>query len=135
MLAVAAAVPDVRAEGLPRSLTCSFERGTTTTYGDGAFRSTAAAGIAFNLQAIDLEAQTAELTTGSSGASAKVRIVRALNANHFLEAVNEGFLNLTTVYDRDPARDAWPAVHSRHFGLLGQPVVAQYQGFCKAPGG
>ena len=31
-----------------------------------------------------------------------LKIVRAINANHFLEVVNEGFLNLTTIYDKDP---------------------------------
>ena len=34
------------------------------------------------------------------------------------------------VYDLDQARKAHPAVHSRHFGLLGQPIVSQYRGFC-----
>jgi hypothetical protein len=53
---------------------------------------------------------------------------------HFLEAANEGFLNLTTIYDKDEAEGAYPAVHSRHFAILGQPVVTQYQGFCEAKG-
>jgi hypothetical protein len=57
--------------------------------------------------------------------------VRALGANHYIEAVTEGFLNVTTIYDLDPRLRAHPAVHSRHVGLLGQPVVAQYHGFCK----
>jgi len=56
--------------------------------------------------------------------------VRALNANHFLEVANEGFLNLTTVYDKDPTTGTHPAVHSRHLGVLGEPVFAQYAGFC-----
>ena len=58
------------------------------------------------------------------------KIVRAINANHFLEVMNEGFLNLTTVYDKDATTGAYPAVHSRHFGLMGQPVFAQYAGTC-----
>ncbi|MEM1371380.1 MAG: hypothetical protein AAGG72_04020 [Pseudomonadota bacterium] len=60
-----------------------------------------------------------------------LRIVRALNANHFLEAVTGGFLNLTTVYDPAPGSTKHPAVHSRHFGVLGEPVYAQYTGFCE----
>ena len=63
---------------------------------------------------------------------ASLKIVRAINANHFLEVVNEGFLNLTTVYDKDATSGTYPAVHSRHFGVLGQPVVAQYAGTCTA---
>jgi hypothetical protein len=57
-------------------------------------------------------------------------VVRAINANHYLEVVNEGFLNLTTVYDKDEKTGKYPAVHSRHFGILGQPVFGQYTGFC-----
>ena len=64
----------------------------------------------------------------------RLRIVQAVNAMHFLEVVTEGFLHITTVYDKDPAKGAYPAVHSRHFGLFGQPLVTQYQGFCEATG-
>jgi len=60
--------------------------------------------------------------------------VQAVNAMHFLEVVTEGFLHITTVYDKDEAKGAYPAVHSRHFGLFGQPLVTQYQGFCEATG-
>ena len=38
---------------------------------------------------------------------------------HFLEVVTEGFLNITTVYDKDDTKGAYPAVHSRHFGHVG----------------
>ena len=81
---------------------------------------------------IDLEAQSARLLTGTGDGAGTLRIVRALNANHFLEVVNEGFLNLTTIYDIDPTTGLYPAVHSRHLGLLGQPVFAQYSGECKS---
>ena len=37
-----------------------------------------------------------------------LKIVRAINANHFLEVVNEGFLNLTTIYDKDAAKRQLP---------------------------
>ena len=58
----------------------------------------------------------------------------AMNATHFLEVVTEGFLHITTIYDKDEASGAYPAVHSRHFGIVGQPIVTQYQGFCEAKG-
>jgi hypothetical protein len=57
--------------------------------------------------------------------------VQAVNATHFLEVVTEGYLNITTIYDKDEASGKYPAVHSRHLGILGQPVVTQYQGFCE----
>ena len=54
-------------------------------------------------------------------------MVHAVNATHFLEVVTEGSLHITTVFDKDDAKGAYPAVHSRHFGLFGQPIVTQYQ--------
>lgn len=109
---------------------CEFARGTSWSYENGAFQSKAPAKLAFEISEIDLEGQSARLSVPGQGAG-KLRIVRAINANHFLEVVNEGFLNLTTVYDKDPATGQHPAVHSRHFGLVGQPVFAQYTGFCR----
>lgn len=116
-------------EGLPGALSCTFESGTSIAYADGAYQGSPAKPLAFEIGGIDLEGQRAVLQTGNGG-KGELRVVRAVNANHFLEVVNEGFLNITTVYDRDPQRKAHPAVHSRHLGLLGEPVTAQYHGFC-----
>lgn len=119
-------------EELPKSLACEFTAGTSWTYEAGAFTSKAPNPLKFSIDAIDLEAQTATLGLGVEGQGGKLNVVRAINANHFLEVVNEGFLNLTTVYDKDAATGRYPAVHSRHFGLLGQPVFSQHTGFCVA---
>jgi hypothetical protein len=119
-----------RAEGLPKTLSCKFEKGSSIAYADGKYDATPAQPLNFAIADINLDGQLAVLETG--GGKAALRIVRAVNANHFLEVVNEGFLNLTTVYDEDKERKAFPAVHSRHVGLLGEPVVAQYYGFCTA---
>jgi len=117
------------AEGLSKALRCTFEAGTSIAYAGGSYEPSPARQLSFNIAEIDLESQNAVLETGSGG-HGQLKIVRAVNANHFLEVVNEGFLNITTVYDVDPQRKAHPAVHSRHLGLLGEPVVAQYYGFC-----
>jgi hypothetical protein len=117
-------------EAMPSGYECSFEKGNSWSYDAGAFKSITPATLAFGIVAIDLEKQSADLTTDGKPAG-KLRIVRALNANSYLEVVDEGFLNLTTVYDIDPATGTYPAVHSRHFGVLGQPVFAQYAGSCK----
>ncbi|MFV0369201.1 MAG: hypothetical protein ACK5KM_12150 [Hyphomicrobiaceae bacterium] len=119
-------------EGIAHHLTCTFDKGTTTTYESGEFESKPSRSLTFEIANIDLAAQSARLLTGDGDGAGTLRIVRALNANHFLEVVNEGFLNLTTIYDLDTARGSYPAVHSRHLGLLGQPVFAQYSGHCKA---
>ncbi len=119
--------PSRAAEGAA-GFSCTFRAGTTLSYTNARFKRAVAKPLAFDIAAIDLMGQKAELVTPKG--RGEVKIVRALNANHFLEVVAEGFLNITTVYDFDAKAKAHPAVHSRHFGLFGEPVVAQYQGFC-----
>jgi len=118
-------------DAMPTGYICEFKDGNSWSYEAGKFQSKTPSPLAFDIESIDLEGQSAVLKTASGQSAGTVRIVRAINANHFLEAVNEGFLNLTTVYDKDPATGLHPAVHSRHFGLLGQPVFAQYTGTCR----
>jgi hypothetical protein len=120
------------AEDEPKGYVCTFETGTAWTYDAGKFAQKAPEPIKLEIADVDLERQTAKLVPEAGKAPGALKIVRAINANHFLEVVNEGFLNLTTVYDKDPASGAYPAVQSRHFGVLGQPVVAQYAGTCSA---
>lgn len=119
-----------RAQDVPKDLKCTFATGHAWSYKEGEFSSKAPALLTFEITQIDLDGQSARLLTGGHDNPGTLKIVRAINANHFLEVVNEGFLNLTTVYDKDPATGVHPAVHSRHFGLLGQPVFAQYAGTC-----
>jgi hypothetical protein len=116
----------------PRSFTCKFTNGTTQVYENGAFAAEKATPLSFGIAAIDSQAQTADLKTEHGTGSLK--IVHAVNATHFLEVVTEGSLHITTVFDRDDAKGTYPAVHSRHFGLLGQPIVSHYHGFCEATG-
>lgn len=118
-------------EKLALRLECTFSKGVMISYADGKFIEEPARVLTFALLKIDLDAQIAELEMNSGQKSLAVRIVRAINANHFLEVVNEGFLNLTTIYDKDTSRGIYPAIHSRHLGLLGQPVYGHYTGSCK----
>jgi hypothetical protein len=116
----------------PKAFACSFIEGVTHSYEKGQYVAEKAAPLAFGIAAIDMNAQTAELKTERG--TGKLSIVQAVNAAHFLEVVTEGFLHITTIYDKDETRGTYPAVHSRHFGLFGQPLVTQYQGFCEAKG-
>jgi hypothetical protein len=116
----------------PKAFNCTFTEGVTHSYSNGTFVAEKASPLKFGISAIDTTAQSAELKT--RGGTGQLRVVQAVNAMHFLEVVTEGFLHLTTVYDKDEAKGAYPAVHSRHFGLFGQPLVTQYQGFCEAAG-
>lgn len=111
-----------------RQYTCAFQRGVSQVYAKGTYRTRKAQPIAFDISAIDLDGQRAELVTG--GGTGPLRIVRAVDATHFLEVVTEGFLNVTTIYKKDTSRGVHPAAHSRHFGLFGEPVIAQYTGAC-----
>lgn len=115
----------------PQGYTCVFESGQTWTHEGGKFQSAPAATLKFDIEKIDLEKQSAKLVLEGKQ-TGELRIVRALNANSFLEVAQEGFLNLTTVYDKDATSGDYPAVHSRHLGLLGQPIFAQYPGTCTA---
>ena len=116
----------------PKTYTCSFRTGVTYAYEKGQFALEKTGPLAFGITAIDQRAQTAELKM-EHGTGA-LRVVQAVSATHFLEVAGEGFLHITTIYDKDDAKGAYPAVHSRHFGILGQPIVTQYQGFCEAKG-
>ncbi|WP_045836725.1 hypothetical protein [Hyphomicrobium sp. 99] len=118
-------------DNMPTHVMCDFDKGYSWTYDQGKYQSAPPSDLTFEIGGIDLDHQSASLILDGHTA-ANLKIVRAINANHFLEVVNEGFLNLTTIYDRDPATGKFPAVHSRHFGLFGQPVFAQYAGSCVA---
>ena len=114
----------------PTGFSCSFAAGTAHAYDKGQFVAETPAPLSFSIGGIDSAAQSAEVRTERGTGS--LRLVQAVNATHFLEVVTEGYLNVTTVYDKDEATGKYPAVHSRHLAILGQPVVTQYQGFCEA---
>lgn len=124
-------VSQAAADAWPTQLACTFDQGTSSSYSAGKFASKAPHPLSFDVVGIDLEGQSAQLRTSTSRTPGQLRVVRAINANHFIEVVNEGFLNLTTIFDADPTTGKHPAVHSRHFGVLGQPVFAQYSGECR----
>jgi hypothetical protein len=129
LMALLAAIP-ARAADEPTGYQCTFTSGTAYVYDKGEFASEKGAPLAFGIASINSQAQTADLKTERG--TGILKIVHAVNAMHFLEVVTEGWLHITTVFDKDDAKGAYPAVHSRHFGLLGQPIVTQYQGFCAA---
>jgi hypothetical protein len=130
MLVLLAVAPGAGAQE-PKSLACRFTAGVTHVYEKGQFTAEKAAPLAFGIASIDAAKQTADLKTERGTGS--LRLVQAVNALHFLEVAIEGALYITTVYEKDEG-GAYPAVHSRHFALLGQPIVTHYQGFCQETG-
>jgi hypothetical protein len=132
-LVLLALLPGPAGANEPKAFACSFTAGVTHAYDKGKFTPEKASPLAFGIAGIDHNAQTADLRM--EGGTGALRVVQAVNATHFLEVATEGFLNITTIYDKDDAKGgAYPAVHSRHFGIVGQPIVTQYQGFCEAKG-
>jgi hypothetical protein len=129
LILLIAAAP-ARSANEPKAFQCTFSSGVAHIYEKGEFVPEKASLLTFGIAAINAQAQTADLTTEHGTGSLK--IVHAVNATHYLEVVTEGWLHITTIYDKDDAKGAYPAVHSRHFGLFGQPIVTQYQGFCTA---
>ena len=109
---------------------CSFPSGMVNTFENDVFQNAPAKPLSFEIGDINLAKQSASLVTPSGKGGLK--IVRAIGANHFLEVITEGYLNITTVYGEPAGDGSFPAVHSRHIGLLGMPVVSQYLGTCKA---
>ena len=73
-------------------------------YGKGTFKSEPASPIAFDVIDIDVAKQTARQTTATN--DGPLRVVRAVNALHFIEVAAEGYLNVTTLYDNDPLKGA-----------------------------
>jgi hypothetical protein len=131
--ALLVALPSVAAASdLPVTLNCEFKAGTTGGYDKGKFTFKPTAALSFDMTSINLKGQSADMKMPGDENGGKLAIARAVGANHFLEVVTEGYWNITTVYELDAVNKVYPAVHSRHFGLLGQPVVAQYTGLCKA---
>ncbi len=118
------------AAGEPAAYACSFSIGSAHAYDKGQFAAEPVAPLSFGITAVNATAQSADLRTDRG--TAALRLVQAVNATHFLEVATEGYLNITTIYDKDETSGKYPAVHSRHLAILGQPVVAQYQGFCEA---
>ena len=115
---------------LPKGLNCAFETGNVYEMKEGKFTPKPAGAYGFEIVDIDLTTGIAMLK--GKDAPSPLKIVRAIGAHHFIEVSSEGFLNLTTVYDPQQGSDRYPAAHSRHFGVLGEPLISQFAGSCAA---
>lgn len=112
----------------PSGFKCHFKEGDAWTYEAGKYSSEG--GQSLDLHIVNgKSAETATLKTNDGTASLKR--VAALDANHYLEVTVAGYLNITTIFDQTSEKDGYPAVHSRHLGILGRPVISQYRGICR----
>jgi hypothetical protein len=135
MLALEVVVPadSATAAGAAKAFVCEFDEGGAWAWEASGYAAKPVERFAFEIRAIDAARQTAELRRGER--TSPLKIVQAVGASHFIEVAIEGFLNLTTVYELDQpdakAKGIFPAAHSRHFAVLGEPLVSQYRGLCK----
>src|SRR5262252_1789206 len=109
-LALLALIMEPAAADEPKAFVCRFTVGVAHVYEKGSFVAEQAAPVSFGIEAINTTGQTADLRTAQG--RGPLRVVQAVNALHFLEVVTEGFLNITTIYDKDETTGSYPAVHS-----------------------
>ena len=119
----------VRAAELPASLSCTFLEGGAWAYEQGKYAQKPADKLAFVIRDIDHTVMSARMERKDGLVALKM--VQAVDALHFIEVGMEGYLNLTTAYEKQGSGDL-PAVHSRHVAVLGEPLISQYRGTCAA---
>src|SRR5262249_38979957 len=83
------ALGHAQAQDAPTAFVCDFTGGAAWSYSAGSFQSKPPQPLSFTVEAIDLDKQTAVLKPKSGDRPGKLSVVRAINANHFIEAVNE----------------------------------------------
>ena len=113
---------------LPAALVCNFKDGGAWSFEKQGFVPKPAEGLSFAIADIDRATMTARLDRKEG--LVMLRMVQAVDALHFIEVGVEGYLHLTTVYEKQPNGET-PAVHSRHVAVLGEPLVSHYRGVCQ----
>jgi hypothetical protein len=128
-------------EGQPRistakSIRCSFARAAVGTWAkDGVPESaTRTATLVLRYEAIDTDAGTAQLRTGSMAADVTVRAAEGYL--HLMQSFRTGPLYTTTVFDQGASGGKFKAVHSRHeYYTVALPGTTsspeQYYGECE----
>ena len=114
---------------LPNAFRCHFNHGGAWIHQDGKY--TEETVKALDLHIVTGKSGSASAVLKTAEGSARLKHVAALDANHYLEVTVGGYLNITTIFDQISKEGGYPAVHSRHFGVLGKPLVSQYRGICR----
>lgn len=84
--------------------------------------------FSFRLDSIDAAKGTAKII-GTGGAS-NLKVMPYPESLHFIEAMESGNVNLTTIYNSPTKDGKYKAVHSRHM-KIGDPLPSQGYGFCR----
>ena len=114
----------------PQGYICNFEDGGAWTFQAGKFLPEGGKNLKLEIRHDQKSSTKATLKT--SDGSSKLKRVAALDADHYLEVTVGGYLNITTIFNSSNEKNGFPAVHSRHLGILGRPIVSQFRGICRA---
>jgi len=109
---------------MPKSLKCEFTSGVFHAWGEETKINSDKLEMVFD--SIDAKARTARII-GNAGAE-DVAVILTPDHLSFMEITGAGNINLTTVY-LSPSE--LRAVHSRHVGLDGWPLLSQSYGICR----
>jgi hypothetical protein len=131
ILALSLMGPPARA-GEGETFVCTFGDGDAFSFEEMGFAHASVKPLDLRISGVVPGADKAELKTDAG--TAPLKVVQALGARHFLEVAVEGYLVITTIYERAGADGAFAAVHSRHLAVIGEPFVAQYRGTCRMAG-
>jgi hypothetical protein len=112
-----------------KAYVCDFTTGQTTSWNTN-WASPESEAFASQTVFVFKEKSRAQMI-GHSGA-ADVLVVSGDLSFHFLERTDTGNFTLTTVFADVERPGFFPAVHSRHMNIFGQPRISQLRGSCTA---
>jgi len=116
-----------------KSVRCQFNEGTTASWDGGKprlERGKASEGTASTFDSIDIKEGRARLITGAGAGD--VAVIFTLIGVTFIESVENGGLNITTVFAQyvKAAGERFIAVFSKHVDVFG-PLPSQWHGTCQ----
>jgi hypothetical protein len=114
----------------PKAFVCKFTQGASARY-DKAEWSVKVLNEKLELTFAGLNSQQGKAQLiGNAGAS-DLRYWKGAWTWNFVEVTDTGNVMTTTVFDTSNGKD-FPAVHSRHTSVVGEPLPSQYRGTCSA---
>jgi len=114
----------------PKAFVCKFTQGAAARY-DEAEWSVKMLNEKLDLTFAGLNSQQGKAQLiGNAGAS-DVRFWKGAWTWNFVEVTDVGNVMTTTVFEASGGKD-YPAVHSRHTSVAGEPFPSQYRGTCSA---
>jgi hypothetical protein len=114
----------------PKAFVCKFTQGVSARYDETEW-SVKVLNEKLDLTFAGLNPQQGKAQLiGNSGAS-DLRFWKGAWTWNFVEVTDTGNVMTTTVFDASNGKD-FPAVHSRHTSVVGEPLPSQYRGICAA---